>query len=48
MVVQDKIAMFYWMREVAGAVFLIGLLVYIASFFVGSREAEAVSGETGG
>jgi nitric oxide reductase subunit B len=48
MVVQDKIAMFYWMREVAGVVFLVGLLVYIASFFIGSREAEVVSGETGG
>ena len=41
MVVQDKIALFYWMREIAGVVFLIGLIVYIASFFVGSREAEA-------
>jgi nitric oxide reductase subunit B len=42
MVVQDKIALFYWMREVAGLVFLIGLVVYIASFFVGSRDREAV------
>ncbi len=41
MVVQDKIAMFYWMREVAGVIFLIGLLIYIVSFFVGSRDAEA-------
>ena len=41
MVVQDKIALFYWMREVAGLVFLIGLLTYVASFFVGSREPEA-------
>jgi nitric oxide reductase subunit B len=43
MVVQDKIAMFYWMREIAGAVFLIGLVVYIASFFVGGSEAEPES-----
>ncbi len=42
MVVQDKIEIFYWMREAAGVVFLIGLVVYIASFFVGSKEPEAV------
>jgi nitric oxide reductase subunit B len=41
MVVQDKIALFYWMREVAGVVFLIGLIVYIVSFFVGNNEPEA-------
>jgi nitric oxide reductase subunit B len=40
MVVQDKVALFYWMREVAGVVFLIGLLVYIASFYIGKGEAE--------
>lgn len=43
MVVQDKIALFYWMREVAGVVFLIGLVLYIASFFVGSKEPEATA-----
>jgi nitric oxide reductase subunit B len=41
MVVQDKIELFYWLREISGVVFLIGLIVYVASFFVGSREAEA-------
>jgi len=41
MVVQDKVALFYWMREIAGLVFLIGLVVYVASFFVGSKEPEA-------
>ncbi len=44
MVVQEKIAAFYWMREVAGVVFLIGLLVYLASFFVGSSEPEPAAG----
>ena len=34
MVVQDKIELFYWMREIAGVIFLIGLIVYIMSFFV--------------
>lgn len=38
MAVQDKIAIFYWMREVAGVVFLIGLVCYITSFFIGGEE----------
>jgi len=38
MVVQEKIAFFYWMREVSGVVFLIGLIVFVASFFVKSTE----------
>ena len=46
MVVQDKIAPFYWMREVAGVVFLIGLLLYCASFFV-KGEAASEELETG-
>ena len=44
MVVQDKIELFYWMREIAGVIFLIGLVVYVASFFVGSNEPEASVG----
>jgi nitric oxide reductase subunit B len=38
MVVQEKIEMFYWMREVAGLVFLIGLVMYVLSFFVKGGE----------
>lgn len=34
MAVQDQISIFYWAREAAGVVFLIGLLLYIGSFFV--------------
>ncbi len=41
MVVQDKIAIIYWMREVAGVVFLIGLVVYLWSFFVKEKAATA-------
>jgi nitric oxide reductase subunit B len=41
MVVQEKIALFYWMREVAGVVFLAGLVVYIASFFIAAKDAKA-------
>ncbi len=43
MVVQDQISLFYWLREIAGVVFLVGLVVYIASFFVGQDEPEAVA-----
>ncbi len=42
MVVQDKISLFYWMREGAGLVFMIGLILYVMSFFIGSKDAEAV------
>lgn len=41
MAAQDRIAIFYWMREVAGLVFLVGLMVYVASFFIGGEEATA-------
>jgi nitric oxide reductase subunit B len=42
MVVQDKIALFYWLRELAGLFFLVGLVTYVASFFVGAKEPEAL------
>ncbi len=41
MVVQDKIELFYVLREISGVIFLIGLVAYIASFFIGSGDAEA-------
>ena len=34
MVVQDKIQFFYWLREAAGVAFMIGLVLYVVSFFV--------------
>ncbi len=40
MVVQEKLALFYWLREAAGVVFLIGLIVYVSSFFVKGEPAE--------
>jgi nitric oxide reductase subunit B len=43
MAVQDQIALFYWMREIAGVMFLVGLIVYIASFFIGQDEPEATT-----
>ncbi len=42
MAAQDQIALFYWMREVAGVGFLIGLILYVISFFVGQDEPERV------
>ncbi|WDE07885.1 cbb3-type cytochrome c oxidase subunit I [Thalassomonas viridans] len=43
MATQDKLAIFYWMREVSGVIFLLGLLAYIYSFFIGGKAAEKVS-----
>ncbi|MBU3724693.1 MAG: nitric-oxide reductase large subunit [Burkholderiaceae bacterium] len=33
MAAQDQTVLFYWLREIAGLVFLIGLVVYVLSFF---------------
>ncbi|GAB2181622.1 nitric-oxide reductase subunit NorB [Denitratisoma sp. agr-D3] len=33
MAAQDQVALFYWLREGTGVVFLIGLLLYLFSFF---------------
>jgi nitric oxide reductase subunit B len=40
MVVQDKIALFYWLRELTGLVFLAGLVVYILAFVVAEKDAK--------
>lgn len=39
MAVQDQISIFYWMREIAGGFMLLGLVVYIASFFIGEKKS---------
>ncbi|WLQ17254.1 cbb3-type cytochrome c oxidase subunit I [Hahella aquimaris] len=41
MVTQEKIAVFYWLREGAGLVFLVGLVCYFASFFVKGPQAQS-------
>ncbi len=41
MVAQDNIAIFYWLREIAGIVFLGGLVTYISSFF--TKESHSVT-----
>ena len=39
MATQDQLAIFYWMREVTGVIFLVGLVVYLLSFFKGGKAA---------
>ncbi|MFN3884326.1 MAG: cbb3-type cytochrome c oxidase subunit I [Rhodocyclaceae bacterium] len=41
MVAQENVSLFYWMREWAGVIFLIGLVVYIWSFFIPGEEKAA-------
>ena len=41
MATQDQVALFYWLREGAGVIFLIGLLLYIGSFFIKGKAATA-------
>jgi nitric oxide reductase subunit B len=41
MAVQEQISIFYLMREIAGVVFLIGLVLYLLSYFVGNSDPEA-------
>ena len=38
---QDQIALFYWMRFVAGAFFMAGLVVYLGSFFIKGQASPA-------
>jgi nitric oxide reductase subunit B len=41
MATQDKLEIFYWLREIAGVFFLIGLIAYLVSFFVTDKKAQA-------
>ncbi len=43
MAAQDQVALFYWMREWSGVAFLIGLLVYLFSFFFDGEDAPKAS-----
>jgi nitric oxide reductase subunit B len=43
MVVQEKVAAFYWLREIAGGIFMIGLILYVISFFVTDDSPALVS-----
>jgi nitric oxide reductase subunit B len=44
--VQEKIEIFYWLRELAGVIFLIGLVMYVLSFFVKGGERHALAAAT--
>ena len=39
--VQNSIAIFYWLRECAGLVFLVGLITYLSSFFVKGETSSS-------
>jgi nitric oxide reductase subunit B len=41
MATQDQVSLFYWMREFTGFIFLTGLLLYVASFFIKGKPATA-------
>ncbi len=41
MMAQDQASLFYWLREWTGVVFLVGLVVYLASFFIKGEEKAA-------
>jgi len=41
MATQDKLAIFYWLRELAGVVFLLGLVAYLTSFFITEKKVAA-------
>lgn len=43
MLAQDQVALFYWMRQWAGVGFFVGLVLYIASFFVKGKEVVSLS-----
>ena len=43
MATQDQVAMFYWLREASGVVFLIGFVLYVISFFIKGEPATVVA-----
>ena len=38
MATQDKLEIFYWLREIAGVIFLLGLISYLTSFFITEKK----------
>jgi nitric oxide reductase subunit B len=41
MATQDQLALFYWMRELTGLIFFVGLVLYMVSFFIKGEKAAA-------
>jgi nitric oxide reductase subunit B len=48
MATQDQLAFFYWVRIVGGLTFIMGLVTYLASFFVGASAEELAAARKGG
>ena len=46
MATQDQLVFFYWTRVAGGVMFLIGLLMYLSSFFIGASVADEVDKPT--
>src|SRR5512135_741637 len=40
---QNQVAIFYWLREIAGFVFLLGVVLYVWSFFCKKGEVQTVA-----
>ncbi|MEJ2418693.1 MAG: cbb3-type cytochrome c oxidase subunit I [Exilibacterium sp.] len=40
---QNQLSLFYWLREIAGVVFVLGLICYLVSFFVKGEPAKIES-----
>jgi len=40
MATQDQLVFFYWVRVAGGVMFLLGLLAYLSSFFIGPAADE--------
>jgi len=43
MAVQGQVSLFYWLREISGVIFLIGLIAYLVSFFVKDGDKPATT-----
>ncbi|HJV76241.1 MAG TPA: cbb3-type cytochrome c oxidase subunit I [Noviherbaspirillum sp.] len=41
MAAQDQVSLFYWLREISGLVFLVGIVLYVLSFFVKGNDTAA-------
>lgn len=41
MAAQDQVSLFYWLREISGLVFLVGIVLYVISFFIKGNDTAA-------
>ncbi|MBL4567589.1 MAG: cbb3-type cytochrome c oxidase subunit I [Porticoccus sp.] len=48
MATHEKLTPVFWAREIFGVVFLLGLVAYLASFFVGKTQEDATTREVAG